>query len=130
MKTIDLAPVIISGIDCEFWELDYDRKAYGPLIGFQVMGAYPYLSEWDSFRFCRIRQNHYHGWYGGECPLPEGLDATLFYRDRCRYSNRVENGQDYTGFDWRYDECCRCEIIGFIVHGTADGYRYEWEEEE
>ena len=74
----------------------------------------------------RVRENHLRGWHGWEgcdnvdCPLPEGLDITIFFRNRQQH-----RCSDYAEcYTWETDLSI-CDIVGFIVHGTAEGYAYQ-----
>jgi len=76
-----------------------------------------YVSTNDNlYEQCRVRQDTWHSWQGGECPIPEGLEgevlrrdrSILFHLDNLRWShanNSKDNDRD---------------IIAFKITGKAD----------
>ena len=127
-KIIDLSKMVGSDIDMEFWDtlpsiyvgklekiLDLSPKQYCRKNGI-------------NFDNCRVRQDHWHHWTGGECPLPEGLIITVKFLGGAEYDYLA-----YSNLQWveKFEDGRRSgnNIIAFKVIGVADGYRYEWEEE-
>ena len=120
-KIIDLSKMVGSDIDMEFWDtlpsiyvgklekiLDLSPKQYCRKNGI-------------NFDNCRVRQDHWHSWQGGECPLPEGLKGEI--------KNREGSIQSYTFSaipDKRWlSDGANNNIIAFKVLGVAGGWRYE-----
>lgn len=72
---------------------------------------------------CRVRQNHYFGWKGGERPLPDGLLIKLtnhFVADNCLNVSSIQALSHEADFD-------DPTLAGFEVLRPANGYAYEWE---
>ena len=65
--------------------------------------------------------NHKHAWQGGECPLPEGFEVKVWYRDDLRYPDTLMNSGVYTNTGWVHRNNGR-DIIAFEVLGVADDY--------
>ena len=126
-KIIDLQPLIASGIDCEFG--DYGEKwQIGSLVcihnSFRSNSHYfedgLHDIRWEK---CRPRMNYKMFNNGGECPLPEGFEVKLYWRDSSEYY--IDS--DY--IDLRWDDTKRSgDIIAYEILGLADGYAYPWEE--
>ena len=69
----------------------------------------------------RVRQNHYFGWEGGECPLPEGL---LLRVANHFVSCGVLNICSIKTLSHETDFSC-LSLSGFEVLGAANGYAYK-----
>ena len=73
----------------------------------------------------RVRQNHYFGWQGGECPLPEGLKVSVVYR--CgdvqvgSSSEQMLRNEFLAGENSPHDN----DIIGFISRGPDGTHAYQ-----
>lgn len=121
-KIIDLSKVVGSDIDCEFLRPD------GSLIGINKLTNIcgdgineTYESSGIYTTKCRIRQDHWHSWQGGSCPLPEGLEIELLFR-----GGKHEKLTDYIYDRWSDDDD-NYDIIAFKVLCTAPGYKYKFE---
>lgn len=126
-KVIDLSCIVGSGIDCEFRH-DGESWAFGQLIRIERDRKFRngYLNKYGAiWGKCRIRQSpHVHFWGGGDkCPLPEGLEFKIYFRDG---GNRTVENELL--LRWRHTGAVE-DIIGFEILGTAPGWRYEWDEE-
>jgi len=126
-KTIDLAPLIASGIDCMFSD-DGVRRQIGNLFCIRNSSHNKrqfYEDDLESnWGQCCPRMYHKMLHSGGECPLPEGFKVTLYYRNAgvSRGSNYIDLRWDNTGLEE--------DIIGYEILGLADGYAYPWEQTE
>tara|TARA_R110002020_G_scaffold472593_1_gene700891 strand:+ start:1872 stop:2381 length:510 start_codon:yes stop_codon:yes gene_type:complete len=73
----------------------------------------------------RVRENHYFGWQGGECPLPEGLKVSVVYRfgdvQVGSSSDQMLRNEFLAGENSPHDN----DIIGFISHGPDDTHAYQ-----
>ena len=78
----------------------------------------------SSFFSCRVRENHWHSWTGGECPLPEGLKIEVLLRSGATGIKNVGS----LNLQWEHYHCdlqtCLTDIIAFKVLGVADGWEY------
>ena len=121
-KTIDLSVLIDSQIDCEFSE---GISWFFSTLKHHSNGVYMDVtsSVWDK---CKPRMNHKHAWQGGECPLPEGFEVKVWYRDDSRCTDTLLNSGVYTNTGWVHRNNGR-DIIAFEVLGVADGYVMPWE---
>ena len=123
MKVIDLSVLIKSGIDCEFSAMSgayFNRK----LINIATTNRFDgrYQDDHNCFhKRCRPRMNHKHAWQGGECPLPEGFEVKVWYRDDLRYPDTLMNSGVYTNTGWVHKNNGR-DIIAFEVLGVADDH--------
>lgn len=123
LKPIDLSVLIKSGIDCEFSESNTTGVRY---IGKLCSAGADYSraltnNRFDTWACCRPRMNHLHAWAGGNCPLPEGLEVEVTFRDRSPITAR-------TGPEFRWDHRgTSYDIIAFEVLGLQDGYCWPWE---
>ncbi len=125
-KVIDLS-VLIGGIDCEFSAYpDFNFSVIGKLS--RVRGSGNYDCNTYQYKYCRPRLNHIHYWGGGECPLPEGLKVSVYYRDGG--NNEMITTAHEGLFLWGHDtEMSDNDIIGFEILGKAEGWLYPWEVE-
>jgi len=125
-KIIDLNMMIGSDIDMEFG----NKTRHGDTIGkLDYIDEHGYFNSYSDnyYKECRIRQDHWHSWQGGECPLPEGLEIEVKYRRKNLIDKR--NGHCDYGTAWLWDGG-HDDIIAFKVLGTAENWEYEWESEE
>ena len=122
-KVIDLSVLIESGIDCEFSE---GISWFFSTLKHHSNGVYMDVtsSVWDK---CKPRMNHKHAWQGGECPLPEGFEVKVWYRDDSRCTDTLLNSGVYTNTGWVHRNNGR-DIIAFEVRGVVDGYVMTWEQ--
>lgn len=120
-RIIDLSVLIESGIDCEFFDSDDEDICIGRL-GEITPTTYTYeCKPWNErFHFCRPRMYHVHAWMGGKCPLPEGLEVKVYFKDED--ISVVCN--DYAQMRWTKNGS-PCDIIAFEVLGLAEGW--EWQ---
>ena len=123
-KIIDLKMMVGVDIDIEFygymsrqWRVGNLKKMIKTIDGFNY-----YIDLGKLSCKCRIRENHWHSWQGGDCPLPKGLTLIIRqwhkngpYNEKCLSTEWIER-------KYRMDN-----IIAFMVIGKQDGYIYEWE---
>ena len=124
-KIIDLSKMVGSDILCEFSNSG-NQWSINKLTEIDEDQGYYYYDSYDYFYKCRIMQDHFHSWQGGECPLPEGLIVEIRYIDHLdgEYTEIEEKiVKNYQMIDWSM-------VIAFKVLGAADGYCYEWESEK
>ena len=128
-KTIKLDEMVGSDIDCEFSNMatpfkDRHDIYIGQLTGFDtsIKNKKFYIKDNVSKHYkCRIRQDHRHHWNGGDCPLPEGLDVEIEFRESGR-----EPTDNYRNLRWSHTGGV-WDIIAFKVLGTAENFKYEWQ---
>ena len=133
-KIVDMSCLVGSDVDCEFTNLvDFDIQPYhtavGCLTGFDnsTNKNYAIHNDVNTYRQCRVRQDHWHSWQGGgECPLPEGLLIQLKFGKEQAYDS--ETRAEYSGE--RFNKVWRLtttdyRIVAFKVIGTAEGWKYE-----
>jgi len=131
-KNIDLSVMVGSGnIDMEFcYGKDWSKWNVSKLLRISSGLYWPSIKTNQlPTKICRIRENHWHPWQGGECPLPEGLIIKV---TTDRNINKSFNCIDY--FSTIYKACWNRKsnagwIISFKVIGIKEGWKYEWEEE-
>jgi hypothetical protein len=126
-KVIDLSVLIESGIDCEFKDDIGERTTIGKLL--EIMNAdlhmYPYITGNSADKYygqCQPRIHHIHAWQGGECPLPEGFEVKVWFRDEYETAALVSE------VIWPHDNTSN-DIIAFEVIGIAAGYVMPWEQD-
>jgi hypothetical protein len=124
-KVIDLSVLIESGIDCEFKNHISERTTIGKLLGITN-------DDWDMYFYttgnspdkyyvqCQPRMKHIHAWQGGECPLPEGFKAKVWWRSGVHTIVTIHS---------RLCWMANSETIAFEVIGIADGYVMPWEQD-
>ena len=123
-KVIDLSCIVGSDIDCEFenyagiWVISNLKEISNDSV-LEYRGNLGYLAD-----KCRIRQGKWMSWQGGDKPIPEGLNVQF----------RMIDSGELTGYitpyyqkgapviDWN-------EVIAFKVIGPAEGFKYEWEDD-
>ena len=116
IKEINLSHLIGSDIDMEF----SDNLIVDKLI--KIDGFYRNLSG-TAWIKCRVRENHWHNWNGGECPLPEGLNIIVKFRDG---TESIENMMYFGVTNWIHTGLIpNCDFIAFKVIGTKDGWEYK-----
>lgn len=122
-KIIDLHMMIGSDIDMEFNNNAIDKYWYiEKLVSINVPNNKIYMDRNESFfSNCRIRQNHWHSWQGGACPIPEGLIIKVKTRNNKQFNN------DY-GPGWRWNHRDKpTDIIAFKIIGIAENWTYKKE---
>jgi len=77
--------------------------------------------DWDQIR---LIENEPKPWFGGECPVPEGVKVKVWFRN----GESVEGPSDgYSGY-WRYGVCnpqirlCGADIIAYQILGPMEGW--------
>ena len=136
-KIIDLAPLIESGIDCEFWDDDAAPFRFISTLELIFRSSAPrphplpsngYSSAKDSTYYpwekCRPRMNHKMFHNGGKCPLPEGFKLRIYFR-----GSAVLDKHLYLDCQWLHTDAHFSDVIGYEILGLADGYAYPWEEQ-
>lgn len=71
----------------------------------------------------RVRQNHYFGWQGGECPLPEGLMVRCTYYSSLQGFSQIRSKKNISHRINFLD----INLTSFEVLGAAEGYAYKHE---
>jgi hypothetical protein len=74
----------------------------------------------------RVRQNHYFGWRGGECPLPEGVKVKVRFRDD-DIDYQTGNAKDFNWMHDCHDVDSSIEIVGYYALGAMDTHVYAHE---
>ena len=126
-KVIDLSVLIDSQIDCEFKDDISERTNIGKLLEITNpdLHMYPYIvgnSAHNHYAQCQPRMKHIHAWQGGECPLPEGFEVKVWFRDEYETAALVSE------VIWPHDNTSN-DIIAFEVIGIAAGYVMPWEQD-
>ena len=122
--------LIESGIDCEFnFDAPRGGSEVGKLINVDTQLLRPYTLgnnnvEMGRFKTCQPRMNHKHAWDGGECPLPEGFIAIVYWRNDKYMPCQVMSNEVTWDTDGGHSD-----IIAFQVLGLTDGYVMPWEGE-
>jgi hypothetical protein len=130
-KVINLSVLIDSQIDCEFFATVIEE--WIPFGALDVINELGYEPKWSDEIFghygkCRPRMNHIHAWQSGECPLPEGFEVKVWYRDDLRYPDTLVNSGVYTNTGWVHRNNGR-DIIHFQVLRVAEGYVMPYDKE-
>lgn len=134
-KIIDLSTCVGSDIDMEFADSINVND-----LGFcltdtlnedntQLKGLYISKRELRGFEQCRVRQDHWHSWQGGECPLPDGLAIEIRTREKSTTSYNAKS-YNMSAWGWKWNHPKRDnsgDIIAFKVLGPADGWCYSWD---
>jgi len=120
-KIIDLSILIDSGIDVEFPTGNGTSWFISQLTRIKENSIYVSKHKYN-YDKCRVRQDHWMAWQGGECPLPEGLTVDILTRDgKCGVTN------EYWMTHWSWDNTDHStDIIAFNILGVADGWAYPW----
>jgi hypothetical protein len=118
VKKIDMSCLDGSDIDMEFGNNNsLGFASIGKLYNIETNTEtrYSIPNSKGHFTQCRVRQDHWHSWRGGDCPLPKGL---IIGYSEYKHSRRwVNHCTSYTNLDWS-------EIYEFKVFGVADGWEY------
>jgi len=114
-KKIDLSICIKSNIDVEC----SDNKRIWDICKFSSMKS-------EGWEYCRVRQDHWHLWQGGDCPLPKGLIIEIQTRQSSAISKNVTvYDLNIWGWNWNLPQLDNDgDIIAFKVIGTAKGWEY------
>jgi len=121
-EVIDLTMMIGSNIDMEFSQSELSNQYVGLLKEITNNDIFYVMPTRDAYKRCRIRQDHWHSWPGGENPLPKGLEVILEYQDK----STTKTSRHTDSINWHRDSV-NC-IRAFKVIRVAEGYRYEWED--
>lgn len=113
-KIIDLSMIVGSDIDCEFGYKNGFSGWGAKLRGVNV-DTYICDSNGVVYTSCRIRQEHPIVNMWTECPLPDGLEITIYYVK----GEPLRKVTNYNSIDWY-------KVNYFIVTDTANNARYEW----
>jgi len=126
-KIIDMTHFIESGIDCEFRDDDAHEWVIASLWNIELLPEWLYYGPEDfkGVRYCRPRMNHKMFHDGGECPLPEGFEVKVYYRDRGNHTS-----SEYIGHCWGSAPITDNDIIGYEILGLADGWAYPYQESD
>lgn len=124
LTPIDLSVLIKSGIDCEFSDNSDFPPADRRISYIQGIGA-GFLTNQSTlyYLFCRPRMNHWHAWFGGDCPLPEGIEVEV---EVTCHDGSVLRGEANI-FNWGRNSYEGGDIIAFKVTGLSDGFCWPWE---
>jgi hypothetical protein len=125
-KSIDLSVLMASGIDCEFsFKCNPEQKRIGKMTDISPARPDSYKKDNDVFyHYCRPRMNHIHFWGGGECPLPDGLEVELTFRDGSELQRCLSVVADW---DHKFEGK---DIVGFEVIGLEEGYCWPYDLEK
>ncbi len=123
-QVIDLSVLIKSQIDCEF-STNPDHVHISKLSAITDGGNYIASLTEFTYKRCRPRMNHLHAWQGGECPLPEGLEVKLYFRD----SDFSPQDLALKEYDWGHSND-RGDIMAFEILSKLDGWIWPFESEE
>jgi len=125
-QIIDLSMMIDSEIDMEFEGIN--KWWIGKLGEIEIYNSkkrteYSMLGDDEGFYNCRIRQDHWHSWQGGKCPLPEGLEIEVIYRGKTE-PETIDQGTMTMDVNWSWRNTVG-DIIAFKVIGCAEEWEYE-----
>jgi len=118
-EIIDMSCLVGSDIDMEFGEGTYVAKLKS--INPKVVSKYT-SEKGNMYKECRVRQDTWLSWQGGECPLPEGLEVEVEYRNEGFQSK----ASTYHTTRWDWGHCGgEWDIISFKVLGVCEGWKYD-----
>ena len=110
MKIVDLAVVIGTDIDCEFWDDDGDKPYISPLIAINNDNLAQYETQTGDHTFCCApRYGHWHNLHNSVTSLSQ----KEFYSLLGKAGFEIETNFDY-----------------FKITGKREGWQYAWEEWE
>ena len=116
IKIIDMEYFIVSDIDCEFSD---GCTWYPSKLSAVGEGYYDHDGHrWDR---CMPRTDHIHFHDGAMCPVPEGFELMVYFRNE----GQIKTSMGHL-LEWEHDGS-ELEIIGFEVLGLIDGWVYPWE---
>lgn len=125
-KVIDMSVLVGREVDCEFWDGTSGVPKYGYLEVLAEQVTFPYgLFNSSMFKHCTPRMNKWMHHDGGECPVPEGFEIKVKYRN-----GDFAQGDIYPD-SWpdQENEINDNDIAAYMITGKLDDYRYEWEDE-
>ena len=132
-KIIDVAHFIKSGIDMEFSEDDNFHTTVTRISTLKKTDKGPSYYATNSpnqYLYCRPRMNHKMFHDGGACPIPEGFEVKLYFRDgEILTTVKYKDARQWLDFLWYLCEEGKY-IIGYKILRLADGWAYPWECEE
>lgn len=123
-KIVDWSKLVGSNVDMEFSDYkDIFEPWASKLIDMGINKGIPYykISEIGRFKYCRIRENHWQAWGGGECPLPEGL--VIDVRTRQDGDRRYVSSYNEPHWNWKHNQF-GSDIIAYKVRQAAHGWTY------
>ena len=129
-KTIDVSPLVDSGIECHFSDSVCPKgDLRGGLRSILLRlrdSAYRYESEDDYHRYCRPIMKQWHPWNGGKRPIPEGLHASVRRRDGAiaNVDRIAREVWEHEPKDGSCDQAMR-DIVAVRFDGVKDGYVWE-----
>ena len=119
LKAIDLTPLIESGLDCEFWDDSAMPFRVFKLWDIVEREGTRYLDTDGAvyWKNCQPRMKHIHYWAGesAKCPIPEGFEVRLYFRDG---TSHILKGGVYR---WTHTGG-RADIIGVEFIAVKEGY--------
>lgn len=131
-KVVDLSVVCGSNIPMKFRQSD-EPFYYGWLEGIASDGMYRAKGIGKPFSTVEFDTRPV-AWFGGECPLPEGVEYNVYLRgDSDGLFWRDGLGVESKNKSWLWvgledDVPHSQDVIAFQVTGLADGWRYPWEQ--
>lgn len=78
------------------------------------------LASWDRCELAPKDKQPWHVWFGGECPLPDGVVVEYVCRG---WPNEITAQKIVTDLYWSHDEA-KTDIIAYRIVGLADGWEY------
>ena len=117
-KIIDMSCLVGSDILCEFF-ITHNQAVIDRLIEIREDKPNKFVTDDDVYDNCRVMQNYWHSWQGGDNPLPEGLEVEVLLKE-----GTVQSGYTTETYSWNW---CNdmTDIIAFRVLGTTKGWKYE-----
>jgi hypothetical protein len=95
----------------------FEEVRYTPKIPYPFM-----LDGASSWKYASLVTGKWVAWFGGECPVPEGVIVKVVQRDG--YVSSPANVEEW---EWQH-RGTGSDIIAFHVTGLADGYTWGGEE--
>jgi len=120
-KVVDLSVVCGSNIPMLFGDGDCEDDEWLPgyLSSISYGVDFPYhLFCGPAYKRCRFDTTRPVAWFGGECPLPDGVEFKAWLRHGGLISESVKW--------WRHRDS-QTDIIAFQVLGLMEGWKYPWE---
>ena len=117
-KIIDMSCLIGSDILCEFF-ITHNQAVIDRLIEIREDKPNKFVTDDDVYDNCRVMQNYWHSWQGGDNPLPEGLEVEVLLKE-----GTVQSGYTTETYSWNW---CNdmTDIIAFRVTGVLKEFKYD-----